>query len=96
MWSRSRRWCGHAAHAVVRWCGHAIVQLYDSSYVSVDRDLGGDDRASITYEQKAGSMETHILVDDCTMLPSIILLKYVIDIYAYIKNLLILSIKYFI
>ena len=57
MWSRSRRWCGHAAHAVVRWCGHAIVQLYDSSYVSVDRDLGGDDRASITYEQTAGSME---------------------------------------
>ena len=65
-----------------------MVQLYDSSYVSVDRDLGGDDRASITYEQKAGSMETHILVDDCTMLPSIILLKHVIDIYAYIKNLL--------
>ena len=62
----------------------------------MDRDLGGDDRASITYEQKAGSMETHILVDDCTMLPSIILLKHVIDIYAYIKNLLLLSIKYFI
>ena len=61
------------------------------------RDLGGDDRASITYEQKAGSMETHIIVDDCTMLPSmIILLKYVIDIHAYMKNLLLLSIKYFI
>ena len=62
----------------------------------MDRDLGGDDRASITYEQKAVSIETHILVDDCTMLPSIILLKHVIDIHAYIKNLLSLPIKYFI